>query len=109
MQHRMPLVRCLALALALTLALAFLGCGRPPQIGEDRDTFKAVDALYTAVSLRDLKLVDLCDGKLRTLQSKGEGSEAVRGELGAIIAKAKEGKWEVAQTRLGDFMRGQRR
>jgi hypothetical protein len=105
MMNRSPLVR----RLAFLIALAFLGCGRPPQLGEDRASFKAVDALYTAVSLRDPKLVDQCEGSLRGLQTKGTLSEAAASSLGAIIVKAKEGEWEVAQGRLGDFMRGQTR
>ncbi|SIO46180.1 hypothetical protein SAMN05444166_4932 [Singulisphaera sp. GP187] len=95
--------------LALLTVFAFIGCGRPPQIGEDRASFKAVDALYTAVSLRDPKLLDQCAGELHDLQTKGTLTEAIGGELEAIIVKAKEGGWEAAQSRLGDFMRGQTR
>ncbi|WP_406697506.1 hypothetical protein V5E97_01480 [Singulisphaera sp. Ch08] len=105
MMNRSPLPR----RVACLLVLAFSGCGRPPQIGEDRAAFKAVDALYTAVSLRDPKLLDQCEGELRSLQAKGGLSEAAGGVLGTIITKAKEGEWETSQSRLGDFMRGQRR
>lgn len=105
MMNRSPLVR----RLASLLVLACIGCGRPPQIGEDRTSFKAVDALYTAVSLRDPKLLNQCDEELRGLRTKGTLSEAADSVLGAIIVKAKEGEWEIAQSRLGDFMRGQKR
>jgi hypothetical protein len=98
----------LATLLVSLLVLAFGGCGRPPQIGGDRDSFKAVDALYTAVSLRDPKHLDRCEKTLRDLQAKGKLPEAAGKSLEAIVSEARERKWEVAQSRLGDFMRGQR-
>jgi hypothetical protein len=98
----------------ITLAFSFLalgcgGCGGPPQIGEDRDTFKTVDALYTAVSLRDPKLVGQCETKLKELRDASRIPEGAFSSLGSIIAEAKDGKWEPAQDRLSKFMEGQRR
>src|SRR5437588_8420428 len=100
--------RVLATLLSSLLALAFAGCS-PPQIGADKDSFKAVDALYTAVSLRDPRLLDQCEKALQDLRAKGQLPEAAGGSLGAIVSEARAGRWEVAQSRLGDFMRGQRR
>jgi hypothetical protein len=91
------------------LVLAFAGCGSQPQIGEDRDTFKAVDALYTAVSLRDPKLVDQCEARLKGLHDGSKIPDDAFSSLESIIAEAKGGKWETAQERLGRFMEGQRR
>ena len=54
------------------LVFALGGCGSPPQIGADRDVFNAVDALDTAVSLRDLKLVDRCETTLKDLRDAGK-------------------------------------
>jgi hypothetical protein len=96
------------LTLAL-LALVPVGCGGPTQIGADKDTFKAVDALYTAVGLRDARLVVLCEEKLKSLRGAGKIPEAASGSLESIIAEAKGGKWEPAQERLSKFMEGQRR
>ena len=102
--------RAVVIAFAFSfLVLAFAGCGGPPQIGEDRDTFKAVDALYTAVSLRDLKLVGQCEAKLKGLHDASKIPEAVFSSLESIIAEAKDGKWEPTQERLSNFMEGQRR
>ena len=98
----------LATLLSSLLALAFGGCG-PSQIGADKDAFKAVDALYTAVSLRDPRLLDQCEKTLQSLQAKGQLPEAAGESLKAIVSEARAEKWEVAQSRLGDFMRGQRR
>src|SRR5262245_34712897 len=95
--------------LAYAILLLGLGGCSPPQIGTDRDTFKAVDALYTAVSLRDAKLVDDCERRLKSLREAGKLPESASSSLGAIIAQAKGGEWEPAQERLATFMEGQRR
>jgi hypothetical protein len=98
-----------ALLLSAHLALACEGCGGPPQIGPDRDSFKAVDALYTAVSLRDSQLLTRCAQTIQDLRANGKLPEAAGQSLESMIAEAREGKWEDAQGRLGDFMRRQRR
>jgi len=85
------------------------GCGGPPQLGQNEASFKAVDALYTAVSLRDLRLLDRCKKSLEDLRANETLTPAASKSLQAIIAQAEAGKWETAQGRLGDFMRGQRR
>jgi hypothetical protein len=94
--------------LAAACAWASAGCG-PAQIGEDQGAFKAVDALYTAVSLRDERLLAQCEKTLGELVASGQLPEAAAGSLDAIVAEAKGGHWESAQAHLGDFMRGQRR
>src|SRR5260370_42065447 len=94
---------------AALLALVPVGCGGPPQIGADKETFKAVDALYTAVGLRDARLVDQCQEKLKTLRGAGKIPEDAARALESIIVEAKGGKWEPAQERLSKFMEGQRR
>ena len=44
----------------------FYGCGSQPQIGENKEVMlKVVDALYTAVSLKDTKLVDQYAARLK--------------------------------------------
>lgn len=99
----------LAMLLTLLLVLASEGCGRPPQVGGDKDSFKAVDALYTAVSLRDYQLIDRCEKTLEDLRDAGKMPEAASQSLEAIIAEARGGRWESAQVRLGKFLEGQRR
>ncbi len=96
--------------LALSLIVVGLGgCGRPPSIGDDKDTFKAVDALYTAVSLRDPKLLDQCEANLKSLHDSGKLPDAAFKSLEPMVTEARAGKWEPAQERLGKFMEGQRR
>jgi hypothetical protein len=101
-----------ASVISLTFALLVLilgGCGGPPQIGADKDTFKTVDALYTAVSLRDPKLVGQCAAKLQRLRDASKIPAGAYSSLESIIAAANDGKWESAQERLSTFMEGQRR
>jgi hypothetical protein len=96
------------IALAI-LVLAPGGCGRAPQIGTDREAFKTVDALYTAVGLRDADRVDQCGAKLKALHDQDKLPEGAYRALEAIIAEAKVGRWELALQRLSGFMEGQRR
>ena len=88
--------------------VALGGCG-PAQIGADPEAFKAVDALYTAVSLREPDRVDRCAATLASLCDAGKISGGPLEELKGIVAEAKSGSWEPAQSRLADFMRGQTR
>jgi hypothetical protein len=94
---------------SLIVALSLSGCWAPPQIGPDRDTFKAVDALYTAISLRDPKLVENCASRLKELRAAGKVPEAAFLTLDSIILEASEGHWEPSQERLAVFMEGQER
>jgi hypothetical protein len=91
------------------LVAAAGGCGRPPQIGADKEAFQAVDALFTAVSLRDPALVDRCSATLRSLRDAGKLPTTAFASLEAIVAEANQAKWEPAVSHLARFMEGQRR
>lgn len=93
----------------ILLALAIVGCGSPAQIGPDPEVFKTVDALYTAVSLRDPELVDPCLERLKEHRDAGKLPEDALLALEAMIEQGKGGAWENAQTRLARFMQGQQR
>jgi hypothetical protein len=82
---------CLAL-----LVLALGGCVGPPQIGANREAFKAVDALYTAVSLKDATLLAQCAEELDVLSAAGALPADASRRLASIIAHAKDGSWEQA-------------
>jgi len=104
------MIRTAIAGIALSLfALGIVGCGRPPQIGGDKETFKTVDALYTAVSLRDAGKVDQCAAKLKSLRDADKLPEAASRSLDAIIAQTKDGQWEPALEQLSTFMEGQSR
>src|SRR3954464_14869617 len=92
----------------LLLSVFITGCFGPPQMGPDREAFKAIDALYTAVSLHEPAPVDRCSRRLPQLREAGTLPASAHDALAAIIAEAKEGLWEQSQARLRAFMLGQR-
>ena len=98
--------RLIVLGLAPLLAT---GCGGPAQMGADPATFKAVDALYTALGMRDLKLIDQCQKQIAELQTQEKIPPPAAAALASYIAEARGGKWESAQLKLSEFMEGQRR
>jgi hypothetical protein len=95
--------------LGLLLGVWFLGCGRLPQMGADPEVFKAVDALFTAVTSRDEKQLAECEQRLLTLIDAGKVPPAASGHLGKVIGTARAGGWESAAQTLYAFMRAQRR
>lgn len=92
---------------ALLLALTG-GCGAP-RIGEAPEAFTAVDALYTAVSLRDTSQLDRCESNLRGLREAGKLPTDAADRLASITTEARAGQWEPARSRLRDFMLAQHR
>jgi hypothetical protein len=101
-------LRYRAIAAALISAALACGCGEA-QMGADPETFKAVDAFYTAVSLREPDRVDHCLETLTALRESGKLDREPFDDLNAIATEAKSGSWEPAQSRLARFMRGQTR
>lgn len=108
MRKRYARLRASLLILGAMLCASAVGCGSPPQIGDDKDTFRAVDALYTAVSLREQALVARCESQLAQLRDAGKLPVAASDALTSIINEARNGQWEPAQARLARFMEGQR-
>lgn len=104
-------MRAAAALLLLLLLLAAIapGCFGPPQMGPDREAFKAIDALYTAVSLHEPVHLDRCSDELSKLREAGKLPASAHDALAAIIAEARGGLWEQSQSRLREFMLGQRR
>lgn len=97
-----------AMALAATLA-AFVGCGRPPQIGSDEMVFGEVDALYTAVTAKRPDLLKDCYERLTTLHDEGKLPDPAFQKLTVICEQAEREEWRPAAERLWHFMRGQRK
>ena len=94
---------------AMGLALGMVvGCGSP-QIGTDPAAFKTVDALYTAVSLRDPGQVERCEQDLGRLHESGGLPDPAHRMLTTIVARTRrDDGWERARRDLRDFMRAQR-
>jgi hypothetical protein len=97
------------LGTGLALALLVSGCGAP-QIGPDDEAFQTVDALYTAVSLRDPVQTERCAKTLGSLHDAGRLPDDAYRKLSAIIAIADSDRdsWEKARVALRDFIKGQR-
>lgn len=93
--------------LLLGAALA-AGCGRAPAIGSDKEAFTTVDAVYSAVSLRDTAQLERNAATLDQLREAGRLPDEAHKALAGIIGKAQEGKWEPAREELRDFMLDQR-
>lgn len=102
---------------AIVLGVLFLGGAvwaffyfrAPPQMGPDDDVFHAVDALYTAVTARNDRLLTQCEGKLTALKNEGKIPASAASYLDDVIATARAGNWRPAAERLNSFMKAQRR
>jgi len=89
--------------------LCLAGCGKPAQMGSDPEVFRAVDALYTAVTRRRTPLLEQCAANVEKLRAADKIPEAAYAELNGIIERARDGDWKPAADRLHWFMRGQKR
>lgn len=86
----------LATSALVALLLAAPGCGGGVQFkGENRDL---IISLATAVSVRDPKLLDENAALIEKLHNEGTCSDAECDALRDIVAKAKAGDWEAAET-----------
>jgi hypothetical protein len=107
-KRRAMLVAAGVAGLAVSVSL-FLWWSKPPQMGADQEVSKSVDALFTAVTARDEKLLTDCERRLLTLKDGGKLPLEASAYLDSIISKARAGSWEPAAQSLYDFMRAQRR
>ena len=85
------------------------GCNSPPQVVDDPECFKAVDALWTAVNAKRTDLLEQSSAELAQLQAKSQLSKAGFDSLNGIVNRARSGEWSEASRSLKDFMLGQRR
>jgi hypothetical protein len=106
---RRAVVAAGVVGLAALLVCAFVGWGRPPQMGPDEDVFKTVDALFTAVTSRDERLLGPCEQRLRASREAGKLPAEASDYLDGIIRTARDGQWQAAAERLHGFMKAQRR
>jgi hypothetical protein len=80
----------------------------PPQIGSDEEVVKTVDALFTAITTRDLSRLEDCDQRLKSLHQSGRLPAKSAKALEGMIQQARGGQWEPAARRLYSFIYGQR-
>jgi hypothetical protein len=98
-----------AITLAAVAAAWYVWWTAPPQMGADAEVFTAVDALFTAVTARDDRLLGGCERRLRALKDAGTLPADAAGHLQRVIQTARAGQWEPAAERLYNFMIAQRR
>lgn len=80
----------------------------PPQMKTDEQVFNTVDALFTALTSRDMSRLDDCERRFKAYQEEGRMSQAVATRLDAVVKQARDGKWEPAAKKLYEFIMGQR-
>jgi hypothetical protein len=107
-RKRAVLVAAAGVGLAF-VAWLLIGWSRPPQMGADEKVTRAVDALFTAITARDEKLLAECEQRLLALKEAGKLPKGASTYLEKITRKARAGAWESAARSLYDFIRAQRR
>jgi hypothetical protein len=95
--------------LVLLLWLCIWWWTRLPQIGTDAEVTRTVDALFTAVTARDLKLLRQSEQRLHAYHDAGKLPADATTYLDGVITMARESHWEAAAERLYHFVRAQRR
>ena len=95
----------------LVAGLAGLAWGfqSPPQLGHDEEVFQTVDALFTALTSRDLRRLEDCEQRLQFQRETGRLPVPAARSLERVIAQARRGEWRPAAERLYRFMHAQRR
>lgn len=83
------------------------GCTGTPQLEGD-ESLGAADALWTAVTAKDDKLLDASESRIVELHRTTKMSDDVYEVLVGVISTARDGDWSGARGTLKDFVRGQR-
>jgi hypothetical protein len=94
----------------LTIVCVFAFWQRAPaQLANDDALFKTVDALYTAVRMKDVARVGESARRLAEAHTAGRLSDHAWRQLQDVIDDANDGEWQPAAESLYEFMLGQRR
>jgi hypothetical protein len=93
----------------LLVTVWFYWPSKPLQMGADEDVFVTVDALFTAVTAHDEKLLSQTEQRLHGFKDKGKLPAGAATYLDAVIEDARGGDWQPAAKDLYWFMKGQRR
>ena len=80
-----------------------------PQIGPNEEVFKTVDALFTALTTKDLQRLSDCESRLQADLESGALPSAAAKNLDGIIQRARAGKWDASADTLYQFILDQRR
>lgn len=96
-----------ALAVVILLGLIW-SWWPPPALGSDEDVSKTVDALFTALTSRNIDWMDDCEQRLHIYRDEARLPPKSTKYLDAVIAQARAGEWDQAARRLYDFILRQR-
>jgi hypothetical protein len=107
--RRLPVLAAGVAGLVVLAGLFLWWWLRAPQIGGDEEVVQAVDALFTAVTAHDEKLLADCERRLLALKDAGKLPPEASAYLDGILRTAHAGRWESAAHTLYYFMRAQRR
>jgi hypothetical protein len=93
--------RSLAVA-GLILILILAGCSGEPS-GRERENRRELEALLTAVSLRNKSELERDAARIEARHASGELSDAPYRTLRAILEKARAGDWSAAEKQAYEF------
>lgn len=91
----------------LVVSLMLTGCQKTPQLANE-ECLGAADALWTAITAKDIKLVDNSEQALKQLYDESKLTNDAFEALESIIAAARGGDWDGARGDLKAFVKGQR-
>ena len=103
-----PRSKCLAMLLAGFCLVLSAGCGGAPQLGGNEQCLAAADALWTAVTAKQPKLLEHSAGEIEKLHAAGTLPDDAFNSLSQIVASARAGQWPEARKALKAFARSQR-
>jgi len=92
-------------SLALVAAIVFAGCSRPPAV--EFDNLKYIQFLRTAVSSRNLEMLEKVESAIERRHEDEQMSDAELEHFQTIIAVARDGKWADADKQAFAFEEGQ--
>jgi len=101
-------LRAVMCCLVVGLLLVPVGC-RQPQVLNNDDAFRQLDALWTAISARRPEMIRQCRDGLTQLHRDQKLSDAGWKVVEGILTQAEQGDWTNAALRLKKLIRGQRR
>jgi len=84
--------------LLLCMSVLTNGCGGPPQVG--LSNHRLVHGLRTAVSARRTDWLDSSAQLAAERHAEGELNDAAFAAIESIVAKARDGQWEDAQSEV---------
>ena len=88
------------------IGLSMMGCGRPQ--ASSLDNQQLIGSLRTAISARNAQWLEENAKVLEERRTAGNVADAEYEEFQAIIAMAKEGRWEAAEREVIKFLESQR-